>query len=235
MTASPPNPLVEDYLTRLAAAASILPADQRAELLAGIREHIDAARAAAGDTGGEAAVRSLLDRLGDPAEIVAAAIEPPGSHGSLRPAASGLGPAGAGRETAAVTLLAVGALPGLLAAAAGLDVVLAILLALLGWTSGAVLLWTSAWWRPNEKLLGTLVVPGGLGLLVVMALLPVQQCVIVDNLDGTAGVETCTGSTLPPAVSIPLAAVLLIAPLAVAVVLLIRAQNRRHQAVAVIR
>ena len=66
------DPLVEDYLRRLDAAAYPLGDDRRGELMAGMREHIDAA-IASGEVHDEASTRVLLDRLGDPEEIVAAA------------------------------------------------------------------------------------------------------------------------------------------------------------------
>jgi uncharacterized membrane protein len=69
------EPLVEDYLRHLEAVAAVLPEYRRAELLAEIRAHLDEAlrQVPAGD---EAAVRSMLERLGSPEEIVAAAAEP---------------------------------------------------------------------------------------------------------------------------------------------------------------
>ncbi len=69
------DPLVEDYLRRLEAAAWALPAHRRDELLVEIREHLAEAlrQVPAGD---EAAVRSVLERLGSPEEIVAAAADP---------------------------------------------------------------------------------------------------------------------------------------------------------------
>jgi Domain of unknown function (DUF4190) len=69
------DPLVEDYLRHLEAVAAVLPEYRRAELLTEIRAHLDEAlrQVPAGD---EAAVRSMLDRLGSPEEIVAAAAEP---------------------------------------------------------------------------------------------------------------------------------------------------------------
>jgi hypothetical protein len=70
------DPLVDDYLHRLDAAASALPAHRREELVSEIREHIREAlrQATAGD---KAAVRNVLDRLGPPEEIAAAAADPP--------------------------------------------------------------------------------------------------------------------------------------------------------------
>ncbi|MEU8659843.1 HAAS signaling domain-containing protein [Actinoplanes philippinensis] len=64
--------LVAAYLARVERAASRLPAGRREELLGDLREHIEIARAES-DAGTEAEVRTILDRLGDPESIVAAA------------------------------------------------------------------------------------------------------------------------------------------------------------------
>lgn len=79
MTSSTVDQLVDHYLSRLADAAHGLPPDRRAELLSEIQEHIAASRANAPGAD-EAAVKTMLDRLGEPADIVAAAVEdgPPG-------------------------------------------------------------------------------------------------------------------------------------------------------------
>ena len=66
MTNSTADRLVDDYLTRLAGASQALPPDRRTELLAEIRGHIAASLSGATDAD-EAAVRTMLDRLGDPA------------------------------------------------------------------------------------------------------------------------------------------------------------------------
>jgi hypothetical protein len=70
------DPLVDDYLRRLDAAASALPAHQREELISEIRDHLAEAlrQTPAGD---KAAVRTALERLGPPEEIAAAATDPP--------------------------------------------------------------------------------------------------------------------------------------------------------------
>jgi hypothetical protein len=70
------DPLVDDYLRRLDAAASALPPPRRDELAAQIRDHIQEAlrQTPPGDT---AAVRNVLERLGSPEEIAAAAADPP--------------------------------------------------------------------------------------------------------------------------------------------------------------
>ena len=64
------QPLVDDYLGRLEQAARPLPRRQRDELVAEIRAHLDAGLE---QTATEAEVRNLLDDLGEPADIVAAA------------------------------------------------------------------------------------------------------------------------------------------------------------------
>ena len=71
------DPLVDDYLRRLDAAASTLPAYRREELVSEIRDHLQEAlrQTPAGD---KVAVRSVLERLGTPEEIAAAADPPPG-------------------------------------------------------------------------------------------------------------------------------------------------------------
>ncbi|HYU86509.1 MAG TPA: hypothetical protein VEK80_17025, partial [Kribbellaceae bacterium] len=68
-----PDTLVGDYLGRLEQAAQVLPADRRTELVEEVRAHIAEARTAGADD--LAAVRTVLDRLGSPDEIVAAARE----------------------------------------------------------------------------------------------------------------------------------------------------------------
>ena len=70
------DPLVDDYLRRLDAAAAGLPAHRRQELAGEIRDHLQEAlrQVPAADT---AAVRNELERLGTPEEIAAAATDPP--------------------------------------------------------------------------------------------------------------------------------------------------------------
>ena len=66
--------LVERYLDRLEAAARDLPRARRTELVQEIREHIEEGL---GETGhDEVSIRNVLERLGPPEEIVAAA-QPP--------------------------------------------------------------------------------------------------------------------------------------------------------------
>jgi len=64
--------LIGEYIGRLYAAASVLPLDRRHELISEISEHIEMALEQAGSRD-EVTVRTVLDRLGEPSEIVAAA------------------------------------------------------------------------------------------------------------------------------------------------------------------
>jgi uncharacterized membrane protein len=152
--------LVEDYLRELHIAAQGLPADRREELIEEITAHIAEARQS---DGSPMAVRNILDRLGDPADIVRAAADtPPGSpawsgapgSGAGYPAADAAQPGRAGAlELAAVLFLLFGG----------------IVIPVLGWFVGVVLLWMSPRWTSRDKLLGTLVWPGGLLAPVLLA------------------------------------------------------------------
>lgn len=135
---------IEHYLSDLKAAARSLPAGRRRELVDDVRSHIQVALAESGRDDAEA-VSAVLEALGSPREIVAASLS-----GDVEPAQAdgGIG----GLEIAALILLLVGA------AAAGV-----------GWLVGVLLLWASPRWTRREKILGTLVLPGGVVLPIVLA------------------------------------------------------------------
>ena len=128
--------LVADYLKRLEKELSDLPGARRRELVQEISEHIDEARSGL-EAESEAEMRTLLDRLGDPADIAAEARE----RFDVQPKKSGAA------EVWALILLLIGGL----------------ILPVLGWLVGVFLLWISQVWSTREKLLGTFVIPGGLG------------------------------------------------------------------------
>ena len=75
---SPIDALVDNYLAAVARETADLPPQRREELLADLRAHIAEARAEL-DPPTEAGVRTILERLGDPAAIAAEARlgEPP--------------------------------------------------------------------------------------------------------------------------------------------------------------
>ena len=169
--------LLQDYLGRLDRAAQRLPADRRDELLSKIREHPDGARAA-GAAADEAAVRTLLDRLGEPEEIVASA-----SEDVLAAVPSSYTPAGTGLETAAVVMPTVGSL-----------------VPIVGWLVGVALLWMSSRWTLRDKLLATLVTPGGPGLVLLVGLVVTgESC---QTSIGAVSIATSSGTLVdvpPPA------------------------------------
>ena len=103
-----------------------------------------------------------------------------------------------------------------------------VVLPVVGWIVGAVLLWGSEAWTRREKLVGTLVVPGGLlaAVFLVSGTTYVESCVETGGPGG--GVETtCTGgpSQLAQILGIVLVIVLFVAPIVSAVYLLRRARG----------
>ena len=150
------QPLVTRYLRELERALRDLPSPRRREIVDEIREHIDEAAGSASAPPTEADVRTILDRVGDPESIAAEARE---RFGVSRAEA---GP----RETFAIALLLIGG----------------VVLPAIGWLVGAVLLWTSRVWNARDKLIGTLLLPGGLAF-------PAYLFVFAPF-----GVETCTSS-----------------------------------------
>jgi len=143
------HPLAEDYLRRLQQAARRLPADRRAELESEIEEHL--AEAIAPGASDEQALE-VIERLGPPGEIVEAE----------QPAAQAPADRRTWREWAAVILLPLGGF------------VFGV-----GWLAGVVLLWSSQLWTIRDKLIGTLIVPGGIAtaLLVGVATATKRECV----------------------------------------------------------
>ena len=163
--------VVDDYLARLEAELGDLPRGDRRELLREISAHVAAGREELGG-GSEAEVRTLLDRLGDPADIAADARERFGVHPH----------GGTWREIAALVLLLVGG----------------IVLPVIGWVIGVVLLWASDAWTTREKVLGTLVLPGGLALPLFLGTFAASGEVCSGAIDPATGEEipgsrVCTG------------------------------------------
>jgi hypothetical protein len=106
---------------------------------------------------------------------------------------------------------------------------------LIGWIAGVVLLWISDAWTNREKLLGTLVVPGGLMVPALLLLLPGRVCgqVVHDGVVRTIG---CTGPAgVAQAALIAAFAVSVIAPIATVVFLATRARRRPSPVAAVLR
>jgi hypothetical protein len=234
--------IVADYLSRLRDAASVLPADRGNELIEEITAHIAEARAEGPSAVGDAsAVRNILERLGDPADIVRTAAEPPfdaisashpasgipesgyadagypesghpdsghpsgshpsgshpdGGHPSGGHPESGYAdagyPAGAkedgGRRGGRAGALEITAVIFLLIGG--------VVIPFVGWVVGVILLWASPRWRRSEKLLGTLVWPGGLLAPVLLLLGAGTAAVIPSAATSCSGGYTETGVSL---------------------------------------
>ena len=121
---------VQDYLDRLSAATSSLAPAERSELVQQITDHLAAARADARDDGlldDEALVRTVIEDLGTPEQVAAAA------GADLAPQA----PPSVGLEIATVSVLAFQWLvaPGV------------------GWVVGIVMTFFSTRWTVGQKVL----------------------------------------------------------------------------------
>ncbi len=161
------HPLAEDYLARLATAAQTLGPHERAELLAELRSHLETGLATAST---EADVRNLLEGLGSPEDVAAAALAEAGA-----PAPD---PATDGPEAAspwgAVEILAV----------LGLTVG-AFLLPVVGPLVGLVLAWVSVRWTRSEKVVATV-----LTLLPVLVLALGALSLMTVRTEGGSGEPT---------------------------------------------
>ncbi len=169
MSTTAMHPLAADYLRRLRRAGRELPAGRLDDLCAEIESHL-----------AEAIPRGRLRRrraVGDRA--------PRAARGDRRGRAAGRrrrrrGATRTWRETAAVVLLLLG---GFVFG--------------LGWIAGVVLLWSSRLWTLRDKLIGTLIVPGGLAAVLPALLIgsspSTHQCRGIGDR-GFARVSTGTGA-----------------------------------------
>src|SRR4051812_11147183 len=149
--------VIDDYLDRLHRSLRDVPAAQREGIISEIVTHIDEALDAEPDDS-EASLRNVLERVGDPEEIASEARE---RLDIRKPRSSWL-------DSLAIVLLLVGGF-----------------LWVIGWIAGVVFLWLSDVWTTRQKIIGTLVVPGGLVPAVLLFVVPV---------DG--GSTSCTGSVV---------------------------------------
>ena len=187
MLASNADKLVAEYLKALDSELRGLPRSRRRELTQEISEHIAEARSGL-EADDEAGVREILERLGAPAEIASAE----------NPA----GPARAGwTEVVALILLPVGG----------------IIVPIVGWVVGAVLLWVSDAWSTKDKLIGTLLFPGGLLIPVALLFLAEESggcgSVVNPQLQPQQGAPSCPPADGVGAWEILVMAALVIVPL----------------------
>jgi hypothetical protein len=162
MSTSTLHPAAAAYLRQVRREGRDLPSDRLAELLLDLEEHLSAAIPAEAS---EADAREVLARFGDPHEIIEA------ERPQLIVSAQRRGT----REWTAIFLLLFGFF------AVGV-----------GWLVGVVLLWSSRAWTTKDKLIGTLVLPGGLCTSVVLVLLATARPHKQICLYHGAGLVQCT-------------------------------------------
>jgi len=168
--------LINEYLDRLEEELADFPSTRRRELVQEISAHIAEARASL-ENEDEASIRNLLDRMGDAADIAAEAAGPPPAEASRRPEAIVQEPRAGAIEIGALVLLLIGGL----------------VLPVIGWIVGVVLLWVSSAWTVPQKLLGTLVVPGGLALPIGLGVLATSSATCVQvPLPATPNAMACS-------------------------------------------
>lgn len=167
--------LVEDYLKRLDHALRNAPASRRREVVDEVRGHIAAARAELSPEAGEAGIRTILDRVGNPDEIAREAGAP--TAGRARP---GL------MEIGALILLPIGG----------------VVLPLVGWLAGVALLWASPLWTRRDKLIGTVLLPGGLLAPFYLAGAPATVTTSATRCFIHGAHQACTSSGTAPAASL---------------------------------
>ena len=188
MTVSVMHPAVRSYLQALDTAVRTLPRKERNDLVEQVTEHIDNALP---PNASEADVLNVLDELGTPEDIAAAA--------GVQPVRARRG----AREIFALIFLVLGVPP------------------IIGWAVGVGLLIWSPLWSVRQKLLGILVWPGGFfGAFLFAFALPVRSSgVQTCNFDAAQFTQHCvtTGSSGPPGWVAPLVLIVLFAgPLVVA-------------------
>jgi hypothetical protein len=193
MTTTTLHPLAADYLDRLEHAAQRLPRGERRELVQEIGAHL----AEATHPGmSDAEMLTVLDRLGDPEDIVDEQLPDEPYRGDRRGTL----------EWAAIFLLLFGGF-----------------LFFVGWIAGLILLWSSRAWSARDKAIGTLIVPGGLATILPAMLLvgTTRDCTSVNG-----GVQHCTPgpSTSHQIISIALLAFLVLGPICTSVYLARRAR-----------
>jgi hypothetical protein len=190
-----PRGTVERYLHDLEEELRDFPASRRRELLEEIREHIGEALAEMPENE-EAGVRNVLERVGEPAVIAEEARERFG----IRRVKPGI------REILTLILLPIGGF-----------------LWVIGWVVGAILLASSNVWTSREKVIGLLVVPGGLLPAALFGLMPSRLC--SETMVNGRVVSECSGG-MPVWLAYVILAVLVVGPIWTVFFLLTR-MNRR--------
>jgi uncharacterized membrane protein len=180
MTAPHASDIINGYLARLETETVDLPRRSRRELIDGVREHIAEARTEEPQET-DASLLTLLDRLGDPADLAEDERERLGIGTQPRPRTG---------------LLEIGAL----------------VLTPLIWPVGVILLWASSAWDTRDKLIGTLLPPGGLFVSfygVMFVALGARGTVCSSGYSNGHSYTRCSGG-LPPIASVLLGVALIL-------------------------
>jgi len=195
MTTHALHPLAADYMERLRRAGRGLPPARRRELLGEVEAHLSEA---IDPSASDAEALTVLDRLGEPNEIIAAETRDPDELPNRRGT----------KEWAAIVLLLLG---GFIFG--------------IGWFIGLVLLWSSRSWTTRDKWIGTLVVPGGLATSVLVGLIATGAATKKICRVTNGGIPHCTnvGHGTPSVLGIAVFALLVLAPIATSVYLARRA------------
>ncbi|MFN8052582.1 MAG: hypothetical protein U0Q22_14140 [Acidimicrobiales bacterium] len=169
------EPLVENYLRDVSDALRAADPERRNEILEQIEDHILSASAdlAPGD---DAGLRTVLERLGPPADIATAAgVSPYDAPAAPPVTAAPSAPTSPPAPTGTAERWALVAFA------------LSPILCLVGWVVGVVLLWTSRMWTTRHKVVGT------------VATLPFALLIVLSGLVFTVSARTASSG---PTVSV---------------------------------
>jgi uncharacterized membrane protein len=195
---------VDAYLRDLDRALRDLPPKRRREIVSEIQEHIADKFEELPDEPDDADIVYALEQVGEPEEI---ALEARERFGIRRGQPSWSEP------VAIILLLVGGFLWGI------------------GWVAGVVLLWLSDVWSTRDKLMGTLLVPGGLAsAFFLLFLLPSRTCAesTSTGVGGTVTTSSCSGG-MPLILAWAVLIFLLAAPIFTAVYLGRRLRQARRE------
>lgn len=224
---------IDRYLGELDGALGDLPETERADVVAGVREHIQAALADRPEVT-DAAVDEVLRALGDPLAIAAEATGDDGGSRGPAVAASAPGPRKvpltSRDRTPAMVVVLLGAAPLVLMFFAALGGFFLLPFALV---AGWVLLWLSPLWTVGEKVAGTFLLPAfgvasfGFAFLTLGGS---EVCASGGPSDGPEPAPVCTSSN--DAILTPLGAWIVLGVLAVAAVVtaVVLVRNGRRRA-----
>jgi uncharacterized membrane protein len=200
--------MVQDYLRELDAALAPVESHRRHEILEEVTEHITQARAAL-TSQSSTAIRTVLENLGRPEDIAVAAGADQVTLSPQQPTTRQ-----GSHEAVTIALLLFGGF-----------------ILFVGWFVGLFMLWTSEQWRTRDKIIGSLLLPGGLVIPAWIALsshatLFGSSCIQGIPPGGTP-LKGCASSIPPDWGGIALLALMVIVPVVVAIHLHRAARNVR--------